>query len=113
MLQLLPSSLASNAACSFANVHMKNLFGKVHNIDTASACEKLQYFPRDTGMNSDEEELTRTMEHYPLCKELLKAYRQRLCMPSKTPLSILYEYAARQNFLVSTLPCNQAVDKII
>ena len=95
MLQLLPSSLASNAAYHFAIVHMKSLCGKVHNIDTASACEMLQYFPCGSGIYSDEEKLTRTMEHYPLCKELLKAYRQKLRMPSKTPLSILYEYAAR------------------
>ena len=61
MLQLIPSSLASNAACSFANVHMKSLFGKVHNIGTASACERLQYLPRGTEIYSDEVELTRTM----------------------------------------------------
>lgn len=113
VLQLLPSSLTSNVAYHFAIVHMKSLCGKVHNIDTASTCKTLQCFPCGSEIYSDEEELTRTMEHFPLCKELLKAYRQKFRMPSKTPLSILYEYAARQNFLVSTLPCNQAVDKYI
>ena len=38
----------------------------------------------------------------PLCNELLETYRLNFRMPGKTPLSILYNYAVRQDLLVST-----------
>ena len=45
-------------------------------------------------------ELASMIDDYPSCKRLMEAYRMVYRMPSKTPLSILFEYASRLNLQV-------------
>lgn len=49
------------------------------------------------------------LEDFPNCRKLIDAYRKLFRIPNKTPLSVLYEYASRLNFEVSSNTHNLAL----